>query len=256
MSLDHADWDLGGAVQQLQHDAELRRAAAAAPPPIGRHANRGLDRGRASGGSNWDKNKLQLRISSGGRWMMRNYLDVDWSLGFNVEDPSPRDLLRLNRWRHRLILDHAGPPRPPPAGQWWHQATDRNLRRRIKRNLKKDWSGGTPDYRGIMEAHNKLFKGVKLPDETKEVPQRGYQQVAGTIRRHWKDLKYKKLGPGTQAPKGLRAIKKEEKKEAGRYEKTEKRDFSTTIEELDEVEKEIWVLESDWEEEETEDEDD
>ena len=260
VALDHADWDLGGAAQQLEHDAEIRQAAAAAgPEPAGPDPNRGLDRARASGGPNWDQNKLKLQIRVGKTWKYRNYLDVDWTLGFNINSPSRRDILRLNRWRHRLILDLAGPPRRlrgPSAGESWHPIEIRDLRRRVKPNLRKMLKNRSdkPDYGGIQKAHNALFKGMKLPGHVKEVPERSYGSVTAAVERTWKDSRYNRLGK-VKAEKGLQAIRKEESKEVKRCEKTAERDFCSTIEDLDEMEKESLVLESDWEEE-TENEED
>lgn len=257
-ALDAADWDVGGAVQQLEHDAELRQVAAAAgPEPTGPDPNRGLDRARASGGPNWDETKLKLQIKVGKRWKFRNYKDVDWTMGFNVRDPSPRDLLRLNRWRHRQILDLTGPPRRlqgVSAGDSWHPATVRDLRHRIKPKLKRIVQDpkAQPDYIGIAKAHNKLFEGVMLPGQVHEVPERNYDQTAATIDREWKQDKYKKAGKRIQAEKGLKAIRKEERKERKRCEKTEQRDFSSTLEDLEAVEREMLVVESDWEEDDDE----
>ena len=253
VALDHVDWDIGAAIQQLEHDAELRQAAANADPePPGPDPNRNLDRTRASGGPNWRRSKLRLQIQVGKTWKFRNYRDVDWN--FNVKKPSPKDILRLNKWRHRIILDLAGPPRPPRGvqpGQWWHPATIRALRRQYKKKLQKDPK--KPDYGGIVKAQNELFKDITLPGHGKKVPQRGYGQVAGAINRNWKSNKSNKIGPRKPAEEALKMIRKEAKKERERCEATDAADFTSTPEEYDEVENEVFVYETDTESDEEDD---
>ena len=246
-ALDYADWDVGAAIQQLRQDAELQQAATnAGPAPAGRDPHRNLDRARASAGPNWKKTKLYLQIQVEGKWKFRDYQDVDEN--FNVENPSPRDLLRLNEWRHRIILDWAGPLRPPRGmqqGEWWHPATIRHLRRRIKENYEKDALGVNPGYAAIAKAHNELFDGMKLPGDAKEVPKRSYQQVASAISRKWKDKEHQKKGVPKQVKEALKVIEEEEAEEKQQTEATYQADFTATEEDFDEVEKEVFVYETD-----------
>ena len=94
MALDVADWDVGGAMQQIRYNNDLMdQVQIFGEPRTGPDANRLLDRTRASGGPNWDKSKLQLRIHCQGRWKMRDYRAIDPN--FDEKNPTPANILLL-----------------------------------------------------------------------------------------------------------------------------------------------------------------
>jgi primosomal protein N' len=263
--LDHADWDLGGAMQQYQFDLEDRQTAATAPPLArGTDPNRNLDRRRASGGPNWDKKKLKLSIHVGDRWKDRDYTTVDRS--FNIEDPSPIEILRLNRWRHRSIMDYAGLRHPPFDGEWWHPAEYRDLRQRYLDNYRKDPASPAPA--NAAQSHNQLFQGVQLPGETGEAsvrrgPQvnsfwvRDHKKNLGRMNKHKNKKKDEKLrGAKDQHRKMVEVIKWVQKEDKKKSKASLEQDFSSTMEMLDALDQEPLLIETDGEWESTGEEED
>ena len=112
--LDASDWDVGGALQRYNRDLDnVQQTTQAQVDQHGHDPNRGLDRTRASGGVNWDKNKFTIRIHDGRKWTIRTYTDIDKN--FNVDSPTPMEILRLNRWREETFNTYrvhlAGLPR-------------------------------------------------------------------------------------------------------------------------------------------------
>ena len=263
IALDDSDWNLGNTIQQYHFDNAARQQAVQSPPIDAPDSNRGLDRSAASGGPHWkaNKHKLTLIVKMGKRMRRRNFEDVhemtnDNEVGdtatsskkaFNIDSPTPRDLLRLNKWRNSEIIKKAGLPRRPRShtlGDWWHPAAKRDVMRRFIKNVK---GGKQPNYRGIAKQHSKLFEGVFLPREIHEVPVRNDQQIAALCERAWKKIGGK--GRGKKKSKRLESITKVFEKslneEKARAKKSIKQDFSATEEEVKEVEDEEQPLQDD-----------
>ena len=264
VALDDADWNLGTAIQQYHFDNAARQQAAQSQPVDAPDSNRGLDRSAASGGPHWKANKHKLTsiVKVGKRWRRRNFEDVHEMTNekegddnkavsnkkaFNIDSPTPQDLLRLNKWRNSEIMKKTGPPRRPRgqySGDWWHPAAKRDVMRRFIRNVK---SGKLPDYKGIGEAHNKLFEGVFLPREIHEAPVRNYDQVAALSERAWRTI-----GRASRTTKGAKKRETVSKifekllnEEKARAKKNINGDFSATEEEVKEIEDEDETLQDD-----------
>ena len=252
--LEDNQWNFGTALQQWRYDDQAR-ASVRRPRRTVVDWNRHLDRRPATYQDDFDHQKLVIRAKKHKKWTQHEYIP-----GIGAQNEAgkakrrqfaitePKDLLRINRWRNRVVRripeyplsktgrTSDGQNTKQIVGNSWHP-----LERRYLENLYKsrfqDVEATDPDWFELVDRLNQAFEHVFLPGSLHHAPQRDRAQLTGYMHRRW--LKQVKSGkPKTKGREALRLIEAEQETEVQQLEKSLDAGVASTLDDVNAVENE------------------